>query len=106
MFTINKVLVASINFELLDPYRALMILNSPILVVNIQIVGPDERVIYAGERESSGKYTFAAHTDGVYQYCFGNQMSSMTPKIVMFSMDVGETPKDQLEGDGKGDTIP
>lgn len=67
----------------------------------MQIVGPDDRVIYGGERESSGRYTFAAHMDGVYQYCFSNQMSSMTPKTVMFSMDVGDAPKDQLEGDGK-----
>lgn len=26
--------------------------------------------------------------DGVYTYCFGNQMSTMTPKVVMFSMEV------------------
>lgn len=30
--------------------------------------------------------------DGVYTYCFGNKMSTMTPKAVMFSMDVGEPP--------------
>ncbi len=64
-------------------------------------MGPDDKTIYSGERESSGKYTFAAHLDGVYQYCFGNQMSSMTPKTVMFSMDVGDTPKNHAEGDGE-----
>lgn len=71
------------------------------LDLDLFIVGPDHKEIHHEERVSSGKYTFAAHMDGDYQYCFGNKMSSMTPKVVMFSMDVEEKAKHENK-DGIG----
>ncbi|XP_015522303.1 transmembrane emp24 domain-containing protein 2 [Neodiprion pinetum] len=68
------------------------------LDIDVRIIGPDGKVIHQSERETNGKYTFSAHTAGVYTYCFGNQMSTMTPKVVMFTMDIGEPPKHGGEG--------
>ncbi|RLU21729.1 hypothetical protein DMN91_006105 [Ooceraea biroi] len=70
------------------------------LDIDVKIVGPDGRMIYQGEAESSGKYTFAAHTAGVYTYCFSNQKSTMTPKVVMFNMDIDESKKQNEETAG------
>ncbi|CAB3246252.1 unnamed protein product [Arctia plantaginis] len=59
------------------------------LDIDVTITGPDGAVIYKGERESSGMYTFSAPTTGKYTYCFSNKMSTMTPKVVMFNLEIG-----------------
>lgn len=74
------------------------------LDIDVRIVGPDNRVIYQGERESSGKYMFAAHAGGVYTYCFSNKMSTMTPKVVMFNMAIGEAPKHDEKNEAESTT--
>jgi len=68
------------------------VIEGGFLDIDVKITGPDGKMIHQEDRSSSGKFTFAAHMDGNYLYCFGNKMSTMTPKVVMFSMDI-ETPK-------------
>ncbi|XP_060533008.1 transmembrane emp24 domain-containing protein-like [Cylas formicarius] len=65
------------------------------LDIDVRIIGPDQKVLYEEERQTSGKYTLAAHAPGTYTYCFSNKMSTMTPKVVMFDMVVGEPVKEE-----------
>jgi len=69
------------------------------LDIDVSITGPDSKVIHNGERESNGRYEFAAHIEGQYNFCLSNKMSTMTPKIVMFDINVGNAPTDISEGD-------
>ena len=70
-----------------------------------QINGPDQKEIYQGERESSGKTTFSAPMDGKYTLCFGNRMSTLTPKMVMFQIDVGGSPKLDMTATNAADNV-
>lgn len=55
--------------------------------IDVKISDPEGKIIYQGDRETRGKYTFKAHVDGIYTYCFSNKMSTMTPKVVMFNIE-------------------
>ena len=68
------------------------VIEGGFLDVDIKITGPDQNIIHQSEKESSGKYTFVAASTGIHKVCFSNEKSSMTPKLVMFSIEVSETP--------------
>lgn len=77
------------------------VIEGGFLDIDVRVTGPDGEEVISRERESNGKITFAAAKTGTYTYCFSNKMSTMTPKGVMFSMDVGE-PTHAAEADGDG----
>uniref|UniRef100_A0A1I8NQ78 GOLD domain-containing protein n=1 Tax=Stomoxys calcitrans TaxID=35570 RepID=A0A1I8NQ78_STOCA len=73
----------SVTFEVID---------GGFLDIDIKVTGPDQGIMHQSVKESSSRLTFAAVATGVYTVCFDNSKSSMTPKMVMFSIDVGESP--------------
>jgi len=63
------------------------------LDIDVKVVGPEDKVMYKREQETSGRYQLAAYMDGSYKYCFSNFASSQAPKIVKFTFDVDEPKK-------------
>ncbi|GAM18347.1 hypothetical protein SAMD00019534_015220, partial [Acytostelium subglobosum LB1] len=73
--------------------------------IDFTIISPDSRILYKGERESEGTKVMKASMEGLYSFCFSNQMSSLTEKTVSFMVVVGERSQ-MADLAKKGDITP
>jgi hypothetical protein len=65
--------------------------------IDLNVKGPDGRIIYQRRREQEGRYTFQAPLNGMYTVCFSNQMSSFSSKQISFDIDVGKETEKETE---------
>jgi len=56
--------------------------------VNYKATGPNGRFILEGEKERQGDFVFTAKEVGEYRFCFNNEMSTYTEKVVDFEISV------------------
>jgi len=72
------------------------VVRGGLLDVNIAITGPNGeshyRELYYEGRGTPGYKKFVAGTAGRYSFCFDNEMSRWTPKVVSFALKVGNVP--------------
>eukprot|EP00695_Tsukubamonas_globosa_P000177 TRINITY_DN1130_c0_g1_i1.p1 TRINITY_DN1130_c0_g1~~TRINITY_DN1130_c0_g1_i1.p1 ORF type:complete len:201 (-),score=50.08 TRINITY_DN1130_c0_g1_i1:66-668(-) len=61
------------------------------LDIDVNIYNPDNNVIHSVTRESEGRFTFTSDKKGTYRFCFGNMMSTVTPKTVSFNIVAGDS---------------
>ncbi|ORY71579.1 emp24/gp25L/p24 family/GOLD [Pseudomassariella vexata] len=64
--------------------------------LDYDVVGPDEKVILDGEKERQGDFVFTAQKTGEYKFCFNNEMSTYSDKVVDFEIAVEDEVRAQL----------
>ncbi|KAL4264236.1 EMP24/GP25L family protein [Pleurotus pulmonarius] len=61
--------------------------------IDFEVKDPTEKVILDGVRERQGDYVLTANTVGEYSFCFENDMSTLTEKLVDFDIMVESEPR-------------
>ncbi|KAF8621708.1 hypothetical protein AX15_007569 [Amanita polypyramis BW_CC] len=61
--------------------------------IDFEVRDPNEKVLLDGQRERQGDYILTANTVGEYAFCFENDMSTLTEKLVDFDIMVESEPR-------------
>ncbi|KAF2095810.1 hypothetical protein NA57DRAFT_43823 [Rhizodiscina lignyota] len=61
--------------------------------IDYEVIGPNERQLFDGEKERQGDFVFTANDVGEYRFCFNNDMSSFSEKTVDFEIAVENAPR-------------
>jgi len=61
--------------------------------VDFEIKDPNDKVILDGQRERQGDYVLTANTVGEYSFCFENDMSTLTDKLVDIDIMIENEPR-------------
>ncbi|KAI0739480.1 emp24/gp25L/p24 family/GOLD-domain-containing protein [Daedaleopsis nitida] len=61
--------------------------------IDFEVKDPNEKVLLDGRRERQGDFVLTANTVGEYSFCFENDMSTLTEKLVDFDIMVESEPR-------------
>ncbi|KAJ7159850.1 emp24/gp25L/p24 family/GOLD-domain-containing protein [Mycena crocata] len=61
--------------------------------IDFDVKDPNDKIILDGSRERQGDYVLTANTVGEYAFCFENDMSTLTEKLVDFDIMVESEPR-------------
>ncbi|EAN85542.1 putative cop-coated vesicle membrane protein p24 precursor [Trypanosoma cruzi] len=75
-----------------------MVTFGGVLDIDAVIYGPDNSHIWDALRETEGRVLFKTRTPGRHRFCFSNKMSTITQKVVAFSITVGDSGMERNNG--------
>jgi protein ERP2 len=59
--------------------------------VDMILTSPDRRELYSEQKKQYDQYSWTTDVAGDYQFCFSNEFSTITHKIIYFDFQVGNT---------------
>ena len=67
--------------------------------VDMELTGPNGQSLYKDTKKQYDSFTWTTDQKGEYNFCFSNEFSTFTHKVVYFDFQVGEE-KPLIEDDG------
>ncbi|KAF5348265.1 hypothetical protein D9756_010461 [Leucocoprinus leucothites] len=61
--------------------------------IDYEVKDPSDKVILDGQRERQGDFVLTANIPGEYAFCFENDMSTLTEKLIDFDIMVESEPR-------------
>ncbi|ESP01865.1 hypothetical protein LOTGIDRAFT_172331 [Lottia gigantea] len=65
--------------------------------VDMELTAPSGQVLYKDVKKQYDSFTWTADASGIYKFCFGNEFSTFSHKVVYFDLQVGDE-KPLMEG--------
>lgn len=56
----------------------------------MELVSPNGKVLYKDVKKQYDSFTWKAEEKGIYKFCFSNEFSTFTHKVVYFDLEVGD----------------
>lgn len=61
--------------------------------IDYEVRDPNDKIILDGQQERQGDFVLTANVAGEYAFCFENDMSTLTEKLVDFDITVESEPR-------------
>ena len=61
--------------------------------VDMELVAPNGQLLYKESKKQYDSFTWTADVKGEYRFCFSNEFSTFTHKVVYFDLEVGDEDK-------------
>lgn len=58
--------------------------------VDMELTGPSGQILYKDSKKQYDSYTWTTDQTGEYKFCFSNEFSTFTHKVVYFDFEVGD----------------